>query len=64
MGNLLWDRELCSKIAREVNCIVVATDYRWAPENPYPAALNDVFRALEWTYDNAGAVSLQFEYYK
>jgi triacylglycerol lipase len=35
-------------IARDVSCIVCSVDYRLAPENPYPAAIDDAAAALDW----------------
>ncbi|KAL1941292.1 hypothetical protein VTO73DRAFT_7504 [Trametes versicolor] len=36
----------------ELQIAVVNVDYRLAPENPYPAGLNDVYEALKWTARN------------
>ncbi len=33
---------------KEIGCIVVAPAYRFAPENPYPADVEDCYEALTW----------------
>jgi acetyl esterase/lipase len=38
------------KFAEDVGCIVVAVDYRLAPETPFPGALEDCYAALRWLY--------------
>ena len=41
-GNLDTDHAQCVELARDAGCLVVSVDYRLAPENPCPAALDDV----------------------
>ncbi len=44
--------EFCRSMAAEVGAVVVAVDYRLAPEHRAPAAMEDVYRALCWTAEN------------
>lgn len=45
--------ELCRSMAEAVGAVVVAVDYRLAPEHPGPAAMEDVYAAVQWTAANA-----------
>lgn len=36
----------------------VSVEYRLAPENPYPAPLEDCYAGLRWTFDNAAALRI------
>jgi acetyl esterase/lipase len=40
---------LARKLAERTSCAVVLVDYRLAPEQPYPTAVEDCYAALEWT---------------
>ncbi|KAH8203143.1 hypothetical protein TruAng_002664 [Truncatella angustata] len=42
------DRLFCARVAREAGIVVLDADYRKAPENPFPAAVNDVEDTLRW----------------
>lgn len=41
-------RSHTARLARVTGCCVLAIDYRLAPENPYPAAIDDCVTALRW----------------
>lgn len=41
-------RHLVSRLSQAAGCAVFSLDYRLAPENPYPSALEDVLRAWRW----------------
>lgn len=45
----------CRKLARWSGCVVVAPDYRLAPEAPFPAAVDDVTDAARWLADNGAS---------
>src|SRR6266568_8883746 len=47
-GNLDNQEPLCRRITNRAGCIVVSVDYRLAPENPFPAAVEDSYAATQW----------------
>ena len=53
-GNPEQSEWAMSRIAIRVEAIVVSVAYRLAPEQPFPAAVNDCWAALLWVYNNAG----------
>jgi acetyl esterase len=43
---------LCRSLTNDVNCVVISVDFRRAPENKFPAAIDDSYTALEWIHNN------------
>lgn len=52
MGSLAAYRRLASDLAAAAGASVLLLDYRLAPENPYPAALEDALTAYRWLIEN------------
>lgn len=48
----LYDNEHQQK-ANALDCVVVAVEYRLAPESPYPTPLEDCAAGISWVHDNA-----------
>ena len=53
-GDLDSHDQICRLLASRIGAVVVAADYRLAPEHPFPAPVEDAFSAVEWILDHAG----------
>jgi acetyl esterase len=55
-GNLNWDHKMCANMAIRAKVVVISVDYRLAPENPYPAGVNDAYAVFQWSIKNANQI--------
>mgnify|MGYP001819476985 CR=1 FL=1 len=56
IGDLKTHNAICHALTKTSGCLVMAVDYRLAPENKYPAASEDAYAALCWVADNADSI--------
>ncbi|MGW7533568.1 alpha/beta hydrolase [Amycolatopsis sp. NPDC054798] len=61
LGDLEVDHASNVGLARDLGVVVVSVQYRLAPENPYPAGLEDCYAALEWAVKHAGELGVDPE---
>ncbi|MET9771414.1 alpha/beta hydrolase [Streptomyces sp. NPDC006415] len=61
LGTPEADDARVSRYVLEAGCAVVSVDYRLAPEHPYPEPVEDCYRALRWTAEQAGALGIDPE---
>jgi acetyl esterase len=60
VGSIETHAGLTAEISRQLDLPVVSVDYRLAPENPWPAGVDDGEAAARWIADNGKAFGREF----
>lgn len=58
IGDLETHDNVCRNLTNAAGCVVIATDYRLAPEHPWPAALDDCLAVTTWAADHAAELGI------
>jgi acetyl esterase len=58
IGDLETHDTLCRQLAVAADVAIVSVDYRLAPENPFPAAVDDAIAATYWVHQHASSLGL------
>ncbi len=61
MGSPESGHALCSRFAADLGILVVSVDYRLAPEDPFPAGLDDCYDVLTWIHDHASDLGVDVD---
>jgi acetyl esterase len=57
-GSIDMEHAGAARLARELGVVVVTVEYRLAPENPFPAGLDDCYAALCWMVGEASELGI------
>jgi acetyl esterase/lipase len=53
LGDLESEHPRCLVMAAQGGAVSIGVDYRLAPENPFPAGVEDCYSALQWVFEHA-----------
>jgi acetyl esterase/lipase len=58
LGNIDMMDAWCQQVAAELDTVVVSVEYRLAPEDPFPAGVEDCYAALCWVAKEAAELGI------
>ena len=61
IGSLKSHDNVCRALCVKSGCIVASVDYRLAPENKYPAAVEDAWSATKWLSQNTESIGVDIK---
>ena len=59
LGDAYQDQKANLALVRELGIAIASVDYRLAPEDPFPAAVDDGYAALHWLHESADELGVQ-----
>lgn len=58
MGDLDVDDHNIRQMGVNTGCVILSTNYRLAPENPFPAPVEDCYASLKWMVENSESIGV------
>jgi acetyl esterase/lipase len=58
LGSLAMDDHNLQHVVDTVGCVAVSVEYRLAPEQPFPAPVEDCYAALKWMHQHAAELGV------
>ncbi|KZO91808.1 hypothetical protein CALVIDRAFT_547188 [Calocera viscosa TUFC12733] len=55
LGSVEGEISIVTQLCRRVPCVVVSVNYRLAPEDPYPAAVDDAWDVFSWVHSQGAS---------
>lgn len=52
-GNIDSHDDICRSLTNLANCVTISVDYRLAPENKFPAGVEDAYASAQYVYEHA-----------
>ncbi|EXJ83487.1 triacylglycerol lipase [Capronia coronata CBS 617.96] len=56
LGNINTENTVCTNLCARANYVVITTDYRLAPESPWPAAVHDSWETVLWVFGQGKSI--------
>jgi len=59
MGDIEQDDRLMKQFVKRIGCVAVSVDYRLAPEQPFPAPVEDCYAGSKWLFAHADELGVE-----